>query len=61
MSVYIKGMEMPKSCKKGNPKITGVLDVSLPTRIENNCWLKQEVEDAEQISQQGRVSARAIL
>lgn len=31
--------------KKGNPKITGVLNVSLPTRLENNCPFYRKAEE----------------
>ena len=33
--------------KKGNEKITGVLDVSLPTRLENNCPFYRKAEEGE--------------
>ena len=35
--------------KKGNPKITGVLNVSLPSRLKNTCLFmeKQEVDDGD--------------
>ena len=33
--------------KKGNSKIMGVLDVSLHTRLENNCSFYRKVEEGE--------------
>ena len=33
--------------KRGSEKITGVLDVSLPTRLENNCPFYRKAEEGE--------------
>lgn len=33
--------------KKGSPKITGVLDVSLPTSLTNNCPFYRKAEEGE--------------